>query len=93
MANEGTFWVDEEEGVLIIRDTEGEEDNYVIEHQLELDDNTYLILVQEDMVEDENADAFVLKITNDGEEQILSVIEDEDEFQKVRDSYLAMDLD
>ncbi|MFW5981584.1 MAG: DUF1292 domain-containing protein [Halanaerobiaceae bacterium] len=93
MSNEGTFWVDEEEGVLIIRDIEGEEDKYLIEQQIDLDDNTYLILVQEDMVDDEDAEAFVLKITFDGEEQILSVIEDEDEFERVKDIYLNAEIE
>ncbi|MFW5981311.1 MAG: DUF1292 domain-containing protein [bacterium] len=91
MANEGSFWVDEDEGVLIIKDGDGEEERYVIEEQLKIGENTYLILVQEEMVENEDAEAFVLKITNEGEEQILSVIEDEEEFEKVKESYLALE--
>ncbi len=92
MANEGTFWVDEDEGVLVIRDDEGTEDKYVIEEELELDDNRYLILVPEDMVDDDDAEAFVLKIVQSGEEEeILSVVEDEAEFEKVKEGYLAID--
>ncbi len=92
MANEGTFWVDEDEGVLIIRDDEGTEDKYVIEEELELDDNRYLILVPEDMVDDDDAEAFVLKIVQSGEEEeILSVVEDEAEFEKVKEGYLAIE--
>ncbi len=92
MANEGTFWVDEDEGVLIIRDDQGAEDKYIIEEELDIDDNKYLILVPEDMVDDDDAEAFVLKIVQNGEEEeILSVVEDETEFEKVREGYLAIE--
>ncbi|MFP4016965.1 MAG: DUF1292 domain-containing protein [Halanaerobiales bacterium] len=92
MANEGTFWVDEEEGVLIIRDESGAEDKYVIEDELDIEDTTYLILVPEDEVDDENAEAFVLKITNNGDEQdILSVVEEESEFEKVKNAYMTIE--
>ena len=91
MAKEGTFWVDEEEGVLIIRDEDGAENKYVIEEQLDIDDNKYLILVPEDIVDDEDAEAFVLKIMEDGEEEILSVVDDELEFERVKEEYLAVD--
>lgn len=91
MANEGTFWVDEEAGFLVIKDDSGNEDKYVIEEQLDIDDMTYLILVPEDVVENEDAEAFVLKIVGDGEQEVLSVVEDESEFEKVKESYLAID--
>ncbi len=92
MANDGTFWVDEDNGVLIIRDDQGAEDKYIIEEELEIDENRYLILVPEDMVDDDDAEAFVLKIVQNGEEEeILSVVEDETEFEKVKEGYLAIE--
>ncbi|MFP4662457.1 MAG: DUF1292 domain-containing protein [Halanaerobiales bacterium] len=91
MANEGTFWIDEEEGVLIIRDESGAEDKYVIEEILEIDDNKYLILVPEDEVDNEKAEAFVLKIVGGEEQEILSVVEEEAEFEKVKDAYTAVE--
>lgn len=90
MGNEGTFWVDEEEGVLIIRDKEGVEDKYIIDKQMEIDSNKYLILIPEEMIDDENAEAFVLKIMNDGEQEVLVVVDDESEFEMVKENYLAI---
>ncbi|MFW6022200.1 MAG: DUF1292 domain-containing protein [Halanaerobiaceae bacterium] len=92
MANkEGSFWVDEEEGVLIVRDISGNEDKYVIEEQLEVEGNQYLILIPEEMADDEEAEAFVLKIVSEGEQEILSIVDDESEFEKVKESYMAVD--
>lgn len=91
MSNDGTFWVDEEEGVLIVRDGEGNEDKYVIEEEIEILDNRYLILVPEEVADDDEADAFVLKIVTEGEEEVLSVVDDEKEFEKVKENYLKLE--
>lgn len=90
MANEGTFWVDEENGLLIVKDEEENEDKYVIEEEVKLDDNTYLILVPEEIVDEDDAEAFVLKMENEGDEQVLTVIEDESEFEEVKQAYMKM---
>lgn len=87
MANEGTFWIDEEEGLLIIRDMDGVEDQFVIEEELYIEDNRYLILIPEKSIDDEEAEAFVLKIVNEQDEEVLTVVDDEEEFQMVRESY------
>ncbi|HHU92834.1 MAG TPA: DUF1292 domain-containing protein [Halanaerobiaceae bacterium] len=90
MANEGTFWIDEEEGLLIIRDMDGVEDQFVIEDELFIDDNRYLILIPEESIDDAEAEAFVLKIINDQDEEVLTVIDDEEEFQMVKENYESL---
>lgn len=89
MNNEGSFWIDEEEGVLIIKDIDGVEDKFIIEDELFIDENTYLILVPEEMVVDEKAEAFVLKLVSDGDEEYLSVVDDEAEFEMVKAEYMS----
>jgi len=91
MINEGTFWIDEDEGVLIIRDTDGIEDKFIIDEELNIGTDTYLILVPDEMIDNEEAEAFVLKIVSDGEEEILSVVDDEAEFEMVKAEYLAQE--
>lgn len=90
MANEGTFWIDEEEGLLVIKDIDGDEERFVIEEELFIEDNRYLILVPEEDIEDENAEAFVLKIVDDEEEDVLIVVNDDEEFEMVREHYESL---
>ncbi len=89
MAKEGTFWIDEQEGMLVFNSEEGE-DRFYIENELKLDGNKYLILIPADLEDEEAEEALVLKLISDGDEEILSVIEDDDEFEKVKNAYIAM---
>lgn len=87
MTEEGSFWIDEEEGVLVIKDENGEE-RFIIDDELYLDEHRYLVLVPEELAEDEESEALLLKVIVDGEEEILANIEDDDEFERVREAYL-----
>ncbi|MFW6034909.1 MAG: DUF1292 domain-containing protein [Halanaerobiales bacterium] len=87
MTDEGKFWIDEAEGELVIADNDGGEDRYVIEKELTLDNTRYLILVPSEEIDNQDAEAFVLKLTKDGEEEVLAVIEDDEEFAKVKKAY------
>lgn len=87
MTEEGSFWIDEEEGVLVIKDENGEE-RFIIDDELYLDEHRYLVLVPEELAEDEESEALLLKVIIDGEEEILANIEDDDEFERVREAYL-----
>lgn len=87
MTEEGSFWIDEEEGVLVIKDENGEE-RFIIDDELYLDEYRYLVLVPEELAEDEESEALLLKVIVDGDEEILANIEDDDEFERVREAYL-----
>jgi hypothetical protein len=87
MDEDAVFWVDEQEGELVFQDEEGEE-RYIIEEELDLDGNKYFIIVPVEMIDDEDADAMVLKLIRDGDEEVLTMIEDDDEFERVREAYI-----
>lgn len=89
MNREGTFWINEEEGQLIINDGENEE-KYVIEEELELDRQKYFIMVPAENVDDEKQEAFVMKLLGNEGEEVLSHIDDDEEFAKVRQAYLEL---
>jgi len=87
MNKEGSYYVDEEAGQLILKNGEAEE-SFIIEEEVLFDGRKYLILVPDQEDEDENRDALVLKMVQDGEQNYLSIIEDEKEFQNVKERYL-----
>jgi len=87
MNKEGSYYVDEEAGQLILKNGEVEE-SFIIEEEVLFDGRKYLILVPDQEDEDENRDALVLKMVQDGEQNYLSIIEDEKEFQNVKERYL-----
>lgn len=84
--SEGKFWIDEEEKELVLSDENGES-RFIIEDDLIVDGIKYLVIV--DARAGENADAFVVKIITEGEEEIIAPVEDEAEFEKVRDKYIS----
>lgn len=87
MLNEGTFWVDEEKGHLIFKN-EGREDRFVIDDELILNETKYLILVPADLVDEDDEKAIIMRVDSKGKEEILTVIEDDDEFMMVKEAYL-----
>jgi len=87
MNEEGSYYVDEEAGQLILQNGDVEE-RFFIEEEVLFDGRKYLILVPDQGDEDENREALVLKMIKDGEQNYLSIIEDEKEFQNVKERYL-----
>lgn len=87
MDEDAVFWVDEQEGELVFQDEEGEE-RYIIEEELDLDGNKYFVIVRAEMIGEEDADAMVLKLIREGDEEVLTMIEDDEEFERVRDAYI-----
>jgi len=83
--SDGKFWIDEDQKELVLSDGTGES-RFIIEDDLVIDGVKYLIIV--DARAGENADATVVKITNEGEEEIITPVEEEDEFEKVQAAYL-----
>lgn len=76
----------ENEELFTLTDEEGNESQFALMGELELDGNIYLALVPAD---NEDADEYVvLKVTTDENgEEILVTIDDDDEFDKVADAF------
>jgi len=83
--SDGQFWIDEEKKELVLSDGE-EESRFYIEEDLIINGTKYLIIV--DAEADQKAAATAVKILNEGEEEIIIPVEDEDEFKMVRVEYL-----
>jgi len=88
LSGEGSYYVDEEAGELVLKN-EGVEERFIIDDEVLFDGSKYLVLVPVEIDEEEEAQALVLKMINDGDESYLSIIESEDEFQNVRERYLS----
>jgi len=81
----GKFWIDEDEKELVLSDGKGES-RFIIEDDLVIDGVKYLIVV--DARAGKNGDATVIKILNEGEEEIIVPVEEKEEFEKVQAEYL-----
>lgn len=76
----------ENEELFTLTDEDGNESQFALMGELELDGNIYLALIPAD---NEDADEYVvLKVTTDENgEEILVTIDDDDEFDKVADAF------
>lgn len=81
----GKFWIDEQEKELVLSDAKGES-RFIIEDDLIIDGVKYLIIV--DARAEEKADATVIKILNEEDQEIIVPVEDKEEFEKVQAEYL-----
>jgi|AntDeeMinimDraft_5_1070356.scaffolds.fasta_scaffold29671_1 uncharacterized protein YrzB (UPF0473 family) len=88
LSGEGSYYVDEEAGELVLKN-EGVEERFIIDDEVLFDGSKYLVLVPVEIDEEGEAEALVLKMVNEGDESYLSIIESEDEFQNVRERYLS----
>jgi len=88
LSGEGSYYVDEEAGELVLKN-EGVEERFIIDDEVLFDGSKYLVLVPVEVDEEEETEALVLKMVNEGDESYLSIIESEDEFQNVRERYLS----
>ena len=82
--SDGQFWIDEEKKQLVLSDGESES-RFYIEDDLVIDGTKYLIIV--DSEGDKDSAATVIKIVNEGEEELIVPVEDEEEFNQVKDEY------
>lgn len=87
MSDEGTFWIDEQAGELVFKDEDGV-DRFIIEDELELDGSKYIILVPVELANDEEGEALLMKLIHEGDEELITIIEDDQEFEKVKKAYL-----
>lgn len=82
--SDGQFWIDEEKKQLVLSDGESES-RFYIEDDMVIEGTKYLIIV--DSEGDKESAATVIKIVNEGEEEVIIPVEDEEEFNKVKHEY------
>ncbi|MBO5248033.1 MAG: DUF1292 domain-containing protein [Clostridia bacterium] len=75
--------MEEKDNVLTLTDEEGNEVDFVVVNAVEYNGKTYVMLVEADKVEDDEAEALMLRVEDNGEEDILVTVDDEDEFEAV----------
>jgi len=92
MDNEEIF-DDEEFPILILVDEDGEEHEFELLAELEIEDQSYRVLVpaaedEEEVDEDEEVEVVILKVVYDEEgNEFLADIEDDEEWEKVADAW------
>ena len=83
----------EESEVLTLTDEEGNEHEFSVIDLIEMDGSEYAILlpVEEGEDDDEGGEAIILRIDKDEDDnEILIDIEDDDEWEKVADTWASM---
>jgi len=82
--------------IVVLNDDEGNEHEFMHLETLEVEGNTYFVLlpVEESEDDDEEAEAIILKLGKDenGEEMLID-IEDDEEWEKVADAWEEMEDD
>jgi uncharacterized protein YrzB (UPF0473 family) len=89
LSAEGRYWVDEEEGFLIFEDEQGI-NRFVIDDEFEFEGIKYLLLTPAEQLDEDDEETYLVKMINSEEEEILSIIEDDLEFERVKRAYLEM---
>lgn len=85
MIDRGDF-VEEKDNVVVLTDEDGVEREFEIVTDLEVEGKQYYVLYPTDSGDDD--DAIVLKLTeNEDGEDMLTEIEDDEEFDKVEEAY------
>lgn len=75
--------MEEKDNVLTLTDEEGNEVDFVVVNAVEYNGKTYVMLVEADKLEDDEAEALMLRVEDNGEEDILVTVDDEEEFNAV----------
>lgn len=75
---------DEVLDIISMTDEDGNDVSFAVVDGIEIDGVNYLLVVEAENLEDEEAEALILKETSsDDEEMFYEVVEDEEEFNKV----------
>ena len=87
--------LDEEmEVITMIDDETGEEIEFVVVDRKGLTGAEYILVVESSDIDDDEAEAAILKVVNESEEDITySVIEDDDEFEAAAGLFESDDYD
>lgn len=81
----------QEDEVLTLTDEEGNEHDFSVIDMIEMDGSEYAILVPVEGQEGDEDEAIILKIvTDDDGNEVLVDIEDDEEWEKVADTYASM---
>ena len=75
--------MEEKDNVLTLTDEEGNEVDFVVVNAVEYNGKTYVMLVEADHIEDDEAEALMLRVDDSGEEDVLVTVDDEEEFNAV----------
>jgi len=82
---------DEEFPILVLVDEDGEEHEFELLAELEIEDQTYRVLIpldEEPMVSEEEVEVIILKVVYDDEgNELLADIEDDEEWERVADAW------
>ncbi|HHV63669.1 MAG TPA: DUF1292 domain-containing protein [Peptococcaceae bacterium] len=78
--------------VVVLNDDDGNEHEFMHLATLEVEGNTYYVLLPMEEVEEDEAEAVILKVVKDenGEEMLVD-IEDDEEWEKVADAWEEME--
>ena len=74
---------EERDDIITLTDEEGNETDFQVIDGVEYNGKTYLMLIEAEAADDDSADAMILRLDEEGEEEILSTVDDEDEFNAV----------
>ena len=78
----------EEFETIMLTDENGEEVEFAVIDAVEAEGQSYILVLEADLLDDENAEAMILKKTaDDGEEVNYELIEDDAEFDKVAELF------
>lgn len=84
----------EEFDTIMLTDENGVETEFMIIDSLETEGNSYILVLEAALIDDEDAEAMILKkVCEDGEEDSYELIEDDAEFDKVADLFAAQSED
>lgn len=75
--------MEERDDVITLTDEEGNEVDFMVIDGTEYNGKTYLMLVEANSADDEESEALLLRVDEDGEEDILVSVDDEEEFNAV----------
>lgn len=74
----------EEKEIMSFLDEEGNKVDFEAIAKIYVEENQYLILAP---VDGDEEDAFVFRIDNDGDKEVLNMVENDEEFLKVKKEY------
>lgn len=75
--------MEERDDILALTDEEGNEVNFEIIDAVERDGKTYVLLTPAEAGEEDEVEVIMLRVDDDGDEDVLVTVDDEDEFNAV----------